>query len=286
MPGATKVVIVGAMADRQRLVVRVAISGLLLVSVANACGDSDDGDSTPTSTASTGGTPAAQATLEGPIWQLKGDSLGIDAAGVSVDARFAGGTLSGFSGCNTYRTTYTADPPALTIDPNIATTLKACGPQETAVEQAYLERLPKAAAYSLDAETLSLADAEGEALLTYRATDAASALAGGWTATSYYSGDAITSVVGGVELTLTFEAATVSGNGGCNSFTGPYEVDGESIRIGPLAATARACADPEVDQQEQHYLAALQLAESYQISGNRLDLLRAGGTFAATFDRQ
>jgi heat shock protein HslJ len=249
------------------------------VLVANACGGSDD-SSAPSAAATRTG-----ATLEGPIWQLEDGSLGAATQGVNVDARFAAGALSGTSGCNTYRTTYRADPPSLTIGPDIATTSKACGARETAVERAYLDRLPKVASYQLDAGRLSLADAEGRALLTYRATDSASALRGGWTATSYYTGDAITSVVGGVDLTITFEATTVSGDGGCNSFQGPYTVDGERIQIGPLAATAKACADPELDAQERDYLAALQLATSYRISGTRLDLLRPGETFAATFER-
>jgi heat shock protein HslJ len=44
------------------------------------------------------------------------------------------------------------------------------------------------------------------------------------------------------------------------------------------------CTDDALNTQEQHYLAALQLATSYRITGNRLDLLR-DGTIAATFDR-
>ncbi len=34
----------------------------------------------------------------------------------------------------------------------------------------------------------------------------------------------------------------VSGNDGCNDFTGAYEVDGPALRLGPLASTRKACA--------------------------------------------
>lgn len=50
-------------------------------------------------------------------------------------------------------------------------------------------------------------------------------------------------VVSGVEApadaipTLTLEDGNASGFGGCNTFRGGYEVDGDSIAIGPLAAT-------------------------------------------------
>jgi heat shock protein HslJ len=56
-----------------------------------------------------------------------------------------------------------------------------------------------------------------------------------------------------------------------------------SISIGPLASTLRACADPALDTQEQQYLAALQLAASFQAAGNRLDLMRADGGIAVSF---
>ena len=95
----------------------------------------------------------------------------------------------------------------------------------------------------------------------------------------------MTSVVGEVTLTATFDADTVSGDAGCNTFSGPYQVDGESITIGPLVSTRRACADEELQQQEDAYLAALQLAESYAVTGDRLDLFRPGQTFAVTFQR-
>src|SRR5262249_31338013 len=162
-------------------------------------------------------------------------------------------------------------PPALTISPDIATTQKACGPAATAVERAYLARLPDVASYRIEGDALTLAGKDGRPLLAFHRVDGAAALRGQWVVTSYYTRDALTSVVGGAELTLAFEADTVSGNAGCNTFHGPYEVDGEHIKIGPLAATAKACADPAIEEQERDYLAALQLASSFQVVGDRLD---------------
>ena len=64
---------------------------------------------------------------------------------------------------------------------------------------------------------------------------------------------------------------------------GPFDVRGSStIRIGPLASTLRACADPAVDTQEQQFLAALELARTYQVTGNQLTLFREGDTIAVT----
>ena len=78
----------------------------------------------------------------------------------------------------------------------------------------------------------------------------------------------------------------MSGNSGCNTFTGPYTVTGgDSIKIGPLAATLKACTSEDLHNQETDYLNALQLATTFQVSGDRLDLFRPGGTFAVTFVR-
>ena len=43
--------------------------------------------------------------------------------------------------------------------------------------------------------------------------------------------------------TLTFDDDRVNGNGGCNLFNGPYTRSGSSLRMGPLAATRRACVE-------------------------------------------
>jgi heat shock protein HslJ len=37
---------------------------------------------------------------------------------------------------------------------------------------------------------------------------------------------------------------TLSGNAGCNEYSGPYTVTGNQIKIGPLTSTMMACSDP------------------------------------------
>ncbi len=54
----------------------------------------------------------------------------------------------------------------------------------------------------------------------------------------------------------------------------------DDISIGPLASTMKACTDDALQTQEQHYLAALQLAKTYRIRGDQLELQREGGTIA------
>jgi heat shock protein HslJ len=249
---------------------------LLLVA---ACGSDDSKDAS-------GGSKSRDTPLVSTAWRL-GDatSLGVPLTGVSVTAEFDRTQMTGSSGCNTYTAPYQADGATMTIGPEIAGTRKACGPAPNAVEQAYLARLPRVASYEITNTTLTLRSKGGAALLVYEASDTATAIIGEWTATSYYSGNAVESVVDGSTLTAAFDGQQISGSGGCNSFSGPYAVSGQTtIDIGPLASTMMACVDPALTTQEQHYLEALQLATSYRVTGNRLDLLRDGGTFAATFE--
>ena len=79
-------------------------------------------------------------------------------------------------------------------------------------------------------------------------------------------------------------ANTVTGNGGCNQFNGPYSVNGQSLRIGPLASTSMAC-ESGISTQEQAYLQALQSTSSFELTGNQLILRDGGGREVARFIR-
>ena len=114
--------------------------------------------------------------------------------------------------------------------------------------------------------------------------DDAAELVGSWEATTISTGSGIESVLGGSTLTADFDGEGITGNGGCNGFNGSYTTSGTTIDIGPLASTMMACADPARQTQEQRYLAALELATSFRVARNRLELFRDGGSIAATFE--
>ncbi len=42
----------------------------------------------------------------------------------------------------------------------------------------------------------------------------------------------------------TFESGTVGGSTGCNSYSAPYSVDGDSLEIGQIASTLMGCLPP------------------------------------------
>lgn len=75
--------------------------------------------------------------------------------------------------------------------------------------------------------------------------------------------------------TLLLEEGNASGFGGCNTFRGGYELDGDSISLGPLAATLMACEEPKL-AAEAAYLPALEAADSWAFEGGDL-VLSPGG---------
>ena len=97
-----------------------------------------------------------------------------------------------------------------------------------------------------------------------------------WVLESYGEPGNLKAVIADTEITAEFVSAeeTVKGSAGCNSYFGSYELKGSQLSIpGPIAATEMYCMEPEgVMDQEQEYLAVLQLAESYEIDGDELHI--------------
>jgi putative lipoprotein len=71
--------------------------------------------------------------------------------------------------------------------------------------------------------------------------------------------------------TATFVDGTVSGSSGCNRYTGPYTLDGDSLELGPIAATLMACPPP-ADAIERDYLAALERVAVWEVADDELVL--------------
>jgi heat shock protein HslJ len=85
---------------------------------------------------------------------------------------------------------------------------------------------------------------------------------------------------GAPNLRLNASEKRAGGNTGCNSFGGPYELSGESLRFGALASTRRACVDEELNRQESAYMRALDETRTWRITGNTLVLSGESGVVA------
>ena len=240
-----------------------------------------------TSMASTSTPSDGELTLEGVTWTLSDETdLGVDLAGVDVNARFEGGTVSGLSGCNRYTGTSTGSGGELTISTNVAATMMACPEPQSTVEAAYLAALPTVASYAIDGNTLTLSDTSGTAILVYTHLAGDELLAGEWTVTGVRSADAVSSPIAGSELTATFADGGVSGNAGCNTFNGTVTFVGDELTIGPLATTRTACTDEAIGQQETDFLAALENTASFSATSAMVTLLADDGTVTAVLAKQ
>lgn len=60
-----------------------------------------------------------------------------------------------------------------------------------------------------------------------------------------------------ISMTFTIDNE-VSGETGCNLFSGSFTQDGQTITMGPLRTTRRACTAEAMARQEQRFLAAFQ----------------------------
>jgi len=79
---------------------------------------------------------------------------------------------------------------------------------------------------------------------------------------------------------LEFRGGRIGGKFGCNGFSGPYSLAGDTLTAGNLAATRMACPGP-ADMFEREGFAVL--AQPMQLqwqSGSRLTLANAAGSIA------
>ncbi len=265
-------------------IARVTLAATLLLSAA--------GVAAAQSPAASPGAPA----LTGTEWVLMSTGAGGTQTpvptGVSVSLQIDeapdGALAGGSGGCNRYMAPVTIGDPSLTFAP-AASTQMACPDPQGSFEQQYFTALATVASYGIDGQTLTLSDASGSAVLVFQAAPAAT-IYGAWVVTGYNDGRD-PSVAGfltppdGADLTADFSPdGTVSGNGGCTTFSGGYSYTADTIHIGPLMSTMMAC-DDATNTLEQRYLTALQAATVWTIQGGSLELRDDNGALQVSFAR-
>jgi len=194
------------------------------------------------------------------------------ASGTNVTLGFGLAQASGFGGCNQFTTSYITDGSHGLMFGDIAATRMACDPASNAFESTYYENLAKVARFALAGGNLTLLDRANSIVLTYGPAPQAT-VEGPWNVTAVNNGQsAVSSVPTGVSGAMSFLASgTIEGFGGCNDFSGAYTVKGDTITIGPLMTTRKACGEP-ADTFEMQFLAALQKSTKWSVSGANLDL--------------
>jgi heat shock protein HslJ len=91
---------------------------------------------------------------------------------------------------------------------------------------------------------------------------------GDWVAEDILGGG----VIDDLQTTLTLTETSVTGFGGCNRFNGSATLTGESIALGPVAATRMACAAEAANNQEVKFFDALTQVATWRIENGLLYL--------------
>lgn len=89
----------------------------------------------------------------------------------------------------------------------------------------------------------------------------------------------------GTDQYIQFSEGRVAGHSGCNRFTGGYALDGETLKLGPMASTKMACA-PDQMEQEQAWFQMLDKVRGYEATHLVLKLKAADGKVIATLQRR
>jgi len=215
--------------------------------------------------------PVGSWDLTSMTYMSEGSSVTVTPAGV-INAIFGqDGKVQGYAGCNQYSAAYTTNGTSMAVSGTVKTTL-SCGGQLDTQERAYLGILGTAARFENTGTQLTIYDAQtpGSKLVYKPGTATVSpiptAIVGTWTLIGMDKTGTSITLSPGVMTTAIFTAdGKVSGNAGCNQYSGGYVLTGASaIGISPLATTKMFCPDP-AGRQETNYLTILQNAATWVV---------------------
>src|SRR6185369_13077272 len=168
--------------------------------------------------------------------------------------RFGDGILEGYGGCSRFVGRYVQDAVgarAIAIG-RLEIDRRLCDPMQRLAESRTLEVLQAVSSYSVTVDVLTMSGSGGT--LRFRAADATpgaaptSAAPAAAAPSSSLVGTRWKGVVDGADEGTTpwleFAEGRIQGYTGCNMLSGPWHMEANQLRIGPLATTKRACAGP------------------------------------------
>ncbi|MDF7808086.1 META domain-containing protein [Pontiellaceae bacterium B12219] len=205
-----------------------------------------------------------------------------------VNLRIAEGHVSGNAGANRFFGDCSLNGSKLKIK-TIGSSMMMGTPELMAQEKQFLKLLGESVDYQIVGTELRLRNADGRVVLKFNPLVEPTLTSNGWKAILINNGKGgVSSVLQESEITIEFkDQGRVSGSSGCNSFSGGYESEGNAISFSPLAGTRRMCSEPEgVMEQESLFLQALEVACTYSIYENKLELRDAQGALQVSLIKQ
>ncbi len=195
--------------------------------------------------------------------------------GTRVELRFTDdGRLLARAGCNHMQSPVSLDGGELAVS-ELSMTAMGCPDADLHTQDEWLSRFLSATpSWRLDGTNLVVAGGDTEIVL---AQEVPATLEGGkWTVDTLVSGDAASSVPGGVVATLAFQAGQVEVSAGCNSGSARYRAEGERLVFEQLVLTDMACGQDAM-AVEKAVTDVLQGQSTYEVDGQTLALTSASG---------
>jgi heat shock protein HslJ len=228
-----------------------------------------------------------QASLTENVWVLM--SFGNPAApemappGSVLTVNFSeDGWMSGFSGCNRFNTSFTAEDGTLTLGPVASTMMECLSDMEQ--EKIYQGAISSVETYEISGPNLTLTYNNGAGVLNF--TSATLPLEHTlWTLVAI-DGNPLADKT---QITAMFEpgeevgTGTIGGSSGCNNYNAGYTIDGYNIEVQTALTTLMMC--PEDMDVEESFLQALQAAQTFEIFADRLVLRTDYGNFIFAANR-
>lgn len=253
------------------------------VAATGAAGCAIGGDTTAPRPATTSTAPGLADRLAAGEWVLDAGESSIDVgADMTATLNVEGGSVSGLGPCNSFRGAISVDGADVDIS-ELAQTAMACDEALTTAQDDYLEALGAVRTGAVDDSRLSLTGND-DLRLEFTAVDREEALVGTWAITAVATDDAVRSVLASTRSTLELtDDANLAMDGGCNTISATWAVEGERFDVGPIVTTRMTCSEPDgVMQQESALVAALQAAKRVAVTADTLTLLDTRGHILLT----
>lgn len=223
----------------------------------------------------------SQPDPNGTVWKLDSFGQNNDAANGILTLSFNNGVASGSSGVNTYAGSYTVSTGdgKLTFS-GIAST-KMTGPAALMTQETkYLNALSQTALYTLSGETLTLKDANGNTLLTFKEPLTGTS----WKLISYTPASKTAQLDAAGLVTIMFEPnGDLSGNTGINNYEATWNLNGKELDISQPSIT-KMVGPQFMEDQESDYISLLGSVAGFTLSAVQLDLINAAGVPIMSFE--
>lgn len=174
---------------------------------------------------------------------------------------FDKGVLSGNDGCNHFVTHYTTNNNTLSITGNMMSTMMACSNMESS--NAFKNNLHNAKLFENNGTLLKLMSAQGTLLGEFKALSK-TPTEGKYTI-HHLNNNKQAIITLNIPIVMNLNEGKMSGNTGCNDYATTYTIKNDTIVIGFPATTRKMCS-PEIMEQEQNFINALQ--KSVKLSRN------------------